>query len=440
MGKDLTELDKEALVGIVKLCQKLGMKGEKGNWKEFLSTFDRKFGTSVSDPAKRPVDILVTFLQSFTRPEDLKFLSKIMRRIKNLKSIESMVRDLQGSESPRQRLVSMTVGHQKYIRYYSFPSHEEGWIIVPLRKVSKLARVDSMISIDCEMVLCQDGTEAVVRVCAVDHDLEVKLDKVVNPNKPIADYRTSISGIRPEDLVGVTCSLEDVQKALKKLLSHGTILVGHSLHNDLTALKIDHARVIDTSFIFKCLDMPQLTIPSLNSLCKSILGAPVRKDGDPHDCRRDAEAAMQLVLAKIERGIDYPVAVEIKVPNPDFPALLLHGIPRRVNHEELLRLFSEKLKVEVQKEVRLRGRTYTTYAVFQNQKAAAKSFKKLRGQETSDCGGRPQKEVSLELSSGETVRFYVRKMSPNSAATPTAESEIMVSVNGEEAKRRRVDL
>lgn len=30
-----------------------------------------------------------------------------------------------------------------------------------------------MISVDCEMVLCQDGTEAVVRVCAVDHNLEV---------------------------------------------------------------------------------------------------------------------------------------------------------------------------------------------------------------------------------------------------------------------------
>ena len=30
-----------------------------------------------------------------------------------------------------------------------------------------------MLAIDCEMVLCDDGTEAVVRVCVVDNNLEV---------------------------------------------------------------------------------------------------------------------------------------------------------------------------------------------------------------------------------------------------------------------------
>ena len=30
-----------------------------------------------------------------------------------------------------------------------------------------------MIAIDCEMVLCEDGTEAVVSVCVVDRDLKV---------------------------------------------------------------------------------------------------------------------------------------------------------------------------------------------------------------------------------------------------------------------------
>ncbi|XWS29783.1 hypothetical protein CRYUN_Cryun24cG0060000 [Craigia yunnanensis] len=57
---------------------------------------------------------------------------------------------------------------------------------------------------------------------------------------------------------------------MKKLLSDGTILVGHSLHNDLQVLKIDHARVIDTSYIFKYLDAPFYRRPSLNNLCKAI--------------------------------------------------------------------------------------------------------------------------------------------------------------------------
>lgn len=32
---------------------------------------------------------------------------------------------------------------------------------------------DKIIAVDCEMVLCEDGTEAVVRVCAVDRNLQV---------------------------------------------------------------------------------------------------------------------------------------------------------------------------------------------------------------------------------------------------------------------------
>lgn len=40
---------------------------------------------------------------------------------------------------------------------------------------------------------------------------QVKLNKIVNPNKAVADYRTEITGLTAEDLDGVTCSLVDVQ-------------------------------------------------------------------------------------------------------------------------------------------------------------------------------------------------------------------------------------
>jgi RNA exonuclease 1 len=35
-----------------------------------------------------------------------------------------------------------------------------------------------------------------------------------------------------------------------------------------------------------------------------VLGYELRKAGDPHNCLDDACAAMKLVLAKIERGVD----------------------------------------------------------------------------------------------------------------------------------------
>lgn len=41
-------------------------------------------------------------------------------------------------------------------------------------KTSEVMNSKAMISIDCEMVLCQDGTESVVKVCAVDQNLEVQ--------------------------------------------------------------------------------------------------------------------------------------------------------------------------------------------------------------------------------------------------------------------------
>jgi len=60
------------LVDIVKLVQKRGLKGKLGDWKEFLDTHDRRFGSNLSDPSKRPHELLATFLKSFSEEEDLK--------------------------------------------------------------------------------------------------------------------------------------------------------------------------------------------------------------------------------------------------------------------------------------------------------------------------------------------------------------------------------
>lgn len=62
----------QVLVEIVKLAQKQGRQGTKGSWKEFLNVYDRKFGSSLSDPGKRSRETLVAFLQTFTEQDDLK--------------------------------------------------------------------------------------------------------------------------------------------------------------------------------------------------------------------------------------------------------------------------------------------------------------------------------------------------------------------------------
>ncbi len=48
---------------------------------------------------------------------------------------------------------------------------------------------------------------------------------------------------------GVTHRRRDAQLALRELLKENVILVGHALHHDLLALRIDYQPVIDTSLL-----------------------------------------------------------------------------------------------------------------------------------------------------------------------------------------------
>lgn len=55
----------------MKLVQKRGLEGDKGGWKDFLKSFDKKLGSSVSDPSRRSNDVLVAFLSTLNKKEDL---------------------------------------------------------------------------------------------------------------------------------------------------------------------------------------------------------------------------------------------------------------------------------------------------------------------------------------------------------------------------------
>lgn len=56
------------------MAQKKGMEGSKGGWKQFLSSYDKKIGASLSDPSRRSPEVLLAFLNTFTKEEDLKVI------------------------------------------------------------------------------------------------------------------------------------------------------------------------------------------------------------------------------------------------------------------------------------------------------------------------------------------------------------------------------
>lgn len=59
---------------------------------------------------------------------------------------------------------------------------KQEWMVTKLLKKSKSMRSNNIVAVDCEMVLCEDGTEGLVKVCVVDRDLKVLEFDLIEPS------------------------------------------------------------------------------------------------------------------------------------------------------------------------------------------------------------------------------------------------------------------
>jgi hypothetical protein len=149
-----------------------------------------------------------------------------------------------------------------------------------------------LLAVDCEMCDTAAGHE-LTRVSVTDVNHDTVLDMLVKPQSgPILNYLTRWSGITEDLLRGVTNTLADAQEAVLGLMNEQTVLVGHSLENDLRALRIVHGLVIDTSVCF-----PH-AIPgrkhALRFLAERMLNLRIQTAGaDGHDSTEDASTAMR---------------------------------------------------------------------------------------------------------------------------------------------------
>ena len=80
-----------------------------------------------------------------------------------------------------------------------------------------------------------------------------------------------------------------------------TVLVGHSLENDLVSLKISHNLVIDTAVLYKHPRGGSYKT-KLRILAKKFLAREIQMSESGHDSVEDAKAAMDLALMKIKYG------------------------------------------------------------------------------------------------------------------------------------------
>jgi RNA exonuclease 1 len=156
-----------------------------------------------------------------------------------------------------------------------------------------------LLALDCEMIYTIEGME-LARLSVVDENLKTVLDVMVQTAE-VLDYNSRFSGITPESYEQATrLSLAQAQLRLMELMGPQTILVGHSLENDLKAMHATYKRCIDTCILYPHpRGLPYKM--SLQRLTREHLRRFIQEDSSGHDSVEDAKATMELLLLKLKR-------------------------------------------------------------------------------------------------------------------------------------------
>ncbi|XP_062412184.1 RNA exonuclease 1 homolog isoform X2 [Sardina pilchardus] len=155
-----------------------------------------------------------------------------------------------------------------------------------------------VFALDCEMSYTKQGLE-LTRVTVINSELKVIYDTFVKPDSKVVDYNTRFSGVTEEDLESCSITMRDVQAVLLSMFSSESILIGHSLESDLTALKLVHSTVVDTAIVFP----HRLGLPykrALRNLMADHLKRIIQDNVEGHDSSEDACACMELMMWKIK--------------------------------------------------------------------------------------------------------------------------------------------
>mmetsp|Transcript_32399 Transcript_32399/g.91809 ORF Transcript_32399/g.91809 Transcript_32399/m.91809 type:complete len:477 (+) Transcript_32399:225-1655(+) len=433
---ELPEGDSETLIRVVKECQLKGYEGDQGDWKAFVKQNKGKLGPDKADPARQTHTMLAGFVRSlFSNKKRVKMVKRHQRYTAQLQAEKAAAFAEQlrwGSTEAKQpqpegmpetgpwpgivRLVKTCQAHSRFNTNYTMQSYQRGWQRIQ-RTPFDFSSTPRLISIDCEMCCTADQDRELLKVSVVDEEGNSLLDRLVLPRGEVTDFKTEVTGLTADNLKGVTYTRSNAQQDLLRLIGSpsSTILVGHSLHSDLQALRLDWQPVIDTALLFRYQGLPRAS-PSLAHLASTVLSKDIRQgDAATHDSVEDAHVAMELVRWDLKNGASPLLPPpDTMVEEGDLCQLMVHSIGKAVDLDDIKALFegcrsppqsfSDSGRVSKKRRV---------YAVFGSAKAADKAFKELKAAEVTDNCGRPQKRISLAKGPGDkkaSGQVVVRKM------------------------------
>ncbi|RII06027.1 hypothetical protein CUC08_Gglean009242 [Alternaria sp. MG1] len=123
----------------------------------------------------------------------------------------------------------------------------------PRSHPDRATSVKFAVAIDCEMGTARNGDSELIRLSAIDYLTgEVLINNLVKPDQPMLHLNTKWSGVtwdQMNEAVRKKTTLKGksgARRLLWKFVGPDTVLVGHSVHNDLKALKLIHPRVVDS--------------------------------------------------------------------------------------------------------------------------------------------------------------------------------------------------
>ena len=126
----------------------------------------------------------------------------------------------------------------------------------PSLKVRQSGQIRPAVALDCEMGTAKSGDSELIRISLVDHfTSEVLIDQLVFPNVPMSHLNTRYSGVTWKDMNEARsrgACIFGRDKARRKVWEYvgpETIVIGHSLNNDLASLRWIHRKVVDTFLI-----------------------------------------------------------------------------------------------------------------------------------------------------------------------------------------------